>query len=51
MSGALDREGIKTLAQLVRYSREELKRISNIGFLSIQEIETKVGEIGLQLKP
>lgn len=47
---AFEKERIATLGQLVRYTPLRIKTIPNVGNLSLQEIETKLAEVGLRLK-
>ncbi|MGH9463949.1 MAG: DNA-directed RNA polymerase subunit alpha C-terminal domain-containing protein [Vicinamibacteria bacterium] len=46
---ALQAAGITTLLDLVRYSRAELLRVKNVGMRDANEIEEKLGEMGLRL--
>lgn len=48
-NNALQAAGITTLLDLVRYSRAELLRVKNFGMRDANEIEKKLGEIGLRL--
>ena len=46
---ALQAAGITTLLDLVRYSRAELLRVKNFGIRDANEIEEKLGGMGLHL--
>ncbi len=48
-SNCLHESGIETLRDLVSRSREELLEVRNFGETTLQEIEEKLSELGLQL--
>jgi DNA-directed RNA polymerase subunit alpha len=48
-ANCLHEEGISTVRELVRRSREELLEVRNFGETTLQEIEEKLLEIGLRL--
>jgi len=48
-SNCLEAEGIATLKDLVSRTREELMELRNAGEQTVEEIEEKLGEVGLRL--
>ncbi len=48
-NNCLHEEGIQSLRDLVSRSREELLEVRNFGETTLQEIEDKLGELGLKL--
>ena len=48
-SNCLHEAGIETLKDLVSRSREELLEVRNFGDTTLQEIEAKLRELGLEL--
>jgi len=46
----LEAEQIKTVSQLMRYSRSDLFSLKNFGATSYKEIARKMGELGLALR-
>lgn len=47
----LKREGVHTIAQLVQHSIDQLYDMRNMGWKSIEIIESELGKRGLKLKP
>lgn len=47
----LKRAGINTVSELVQKNQEEMMRVRNLGRKSLEEVEQKLMELGLQLKP
>ncbi len=41
---------IKTISDLLEYSRPELRRFTNFGKVSANEVEGRLGNLGLQLR-
>ena len=45
----LKQEGISTVADLISYTEEDLMEIRNFGHNTLQDVKTKLGELGLSL--
>ncbi len=46
----LKRAGINTVQELVRKSEEEMMKVRNLGKKSLEEVQNKLGELGLSLR-
>ena len=49
-SNCLKAEAVETIGQLLTLSANDLLKIPNLGRLSLMEIRTKLGALGLRLK-
>ena len=47
----LKRAGINTVAELVQRNQEDMMKVRNLGRKSLEEVEQKLQELGLALRP